>query len=133
MRIVLDSNVIIAAFATRGLCHALLEYSLENQDVITCEEILGEVKAALLGKVNVPEEVASQVESYLRSSAELVRPAEINVPDLKDLSDLPILGAAVSSGAAYLITGDGELLELNKVSDTRIISPREFWEKMRSG
>jgi len=133
MRLVLDSNVILAAFATRGLCHALFEYCLEKHDVIICEEILGEVRAALLGKIKVPEEVVGQVDSYLRSSAELVRPAEIDVPDLTDLSDLPILGSAVSSGALYLITGDGELLELRKVGNTDIVSPRTFWEKMKSG
>ncbi len=133
MRIVLDSNVIIAAFAARGLCNALLEYSLENHDVMICEEILGEVRAALLGKIKVPEEVVGQVDSYLRSSGELVRPAEIDVPDLTDLSDLPILCTAVSSGAAYLITGDGELLKLRKVDNTEIVSPRTLWEKMKSG
>ncbi len=43
MRLVLDSNVIIAVFATRGLCHALFEYCLENHKVIVCEEILAEL------------------------------------------------------------------------------------------
>lgn len=133
MRLVLDSNVIIAAFATRGLCHALFEYCLENHEVIVCEEILGEVRAVLLGKIKVPEEVVGQVDDYLRRSAALVRPAAVNIPDLKDRSDLPILGAAVSSGAVYLITGDSELLELGKVSATEIISPRSFWEKMKNG
>ncbi len=133
MRLVLDSNVIIAAFATRGLCQALFEYCLENHDVILCEEILGEVRAALLGKIKVPEEVVGQIESYLRNSAELVRPAAVDIPDLKDRSDLPILGAAVSSGADYLVTGDGELQALRKVADTAIVSPRTLWEKMKSG
>lgn len=133
MRLVLDSNVVIAAFATRGLCQALFEYCLENHDVILCEEILGEVRAALLGKIKVPEEVVGQIESYLRNSAELVRPVIVDIPDLKDRSDLPILGAAVSSGADYLITGDGELQALLKVVDTSIESPRTFWEKMKNG
>jgi predicted nucleic acid-binding protein len=111
MRLVLDSNVIIAAFVTRGLCHALFEYCLETHKVIVCEEILGEVRAALLGKIKVPEEVVGQIDSYLRSSAELVR------------------GAAVSSGAAYLITGYGELVMLRKVEDPSIVSPRTFWRR----
>ena len=133
MRIVLDSNVIIAAFATRGLCQALFEYCLENHDVIVCEEILGEVRAALSGKIRVPEEVVGQIESYLRNSAELVKPAVLDIPTLKDRSDLPVLGAAVSAGADYLVTGDRELQALRKVADTAIVSPRTFWEKMKSG
>jgi putative PIN family toxin of toxin-antitoxin system len=133
MRLVLDSNVIIAAFAARGICNALFEYCLENHDVILCEEILGEVRAALLAKIVVPEEVADEVDSYLRISAELVSPAAVDIPDLKDSSDLPVLGTAVASGASYLITGDSELLTLRKVADTEIGSPRAFWEKMKSG
>ncbi len=133
MRLVLDSNVIIAAFATRGLCHALFEYCLENHEMIICEEILGEVRAALLGKVKIPEEVVGQIDSYLRSSAEPVRPVDVSIQDLKDNSNLPILGTAVSSGAVYLITGDGELVMLKKVADTLIVSLRAFWEKMKSG
>jgi putative PIN family toxin of toxin-antitoxin system len=133
MRLVLDSNVIIAAFATRGLCHALFEYCLESHEVIVCEEILGEVRAVLLGKIKVPEEVVGQVDDYLRRGAALVRPAAVSMRNLTDRSDLPILGAAVSSGAIYLITGDSELLELGKVSATEIISPRSFWEKMKNG
>ena len=133
MRLVLDSNVIIAAFATRGLCHALFEYCLDNHEVIVCEEILGEVRAALLGKIKVPEKVVGEVDDYLRSSAELVRPAAVSVRNLTDSSDLPILGAAVSSGAVFLITGDSELLALGKVSATEIVSPRTFWEEMKSG
>jgi predicted nucleic acid-binding protein len=40
MKIVFDSNVIIAAFAAKGLCHTLFEYCVEKHDVIVCEEIL---------------------------------------------------------------------------------------------
>ena len=91
------------------------------------------VRAALLGRIKVPEEVVREVDDYLRSSATLVRPADVSVRNLTDRSDLPILGAAVSSGAAYLITGDGELLKLRQVDDTAIVSSRAFWEKMKSG
>lgn len=34
MKLVLDSNVIVAAFATRGLCGSLFEYCLESHEVI---------------------------------------------------------------------------------------------------
>jgi putative PIN family toxin of toxin-antitoxin system len=133
MKIVLDSNVVIAAFAARGLCHALFEYCLENHDVIICEEILDEVEAALLSKVKVPEEVAAEVIGYLRASSESVRPVAVDVADLEDTSDLPILGAAVSSRADYLVTGDRELVKLVKISGTGIVTPRAFWEKMKRG
>lgn len=131
MRLVLDSNIIIAAFATRGLCAALFEYCLESHDVILCEEILEEVSKILHKKIKVPKHVVEEVVAYLRESGELMRPAKIKVSRLKDKSDLSILGTAVAAGTDFLIAGDAELLKLKKVGDTSIISPRTFWEEMR--
>ena len=132
MRLLLDSNVIIAAFAARGLCHALFEYCLESHEVFICEEILDEIQEKLITKVKVPASLASDIEKYIRDSTELVSPQTLLVPELKDKSDLPVLGAAVASGAAYLITGDSALLELRKINKIPIVSPRAFWEIMKS-
>jgi putative PIN family toxin of toxin-antitoxin system len=133
LRLLLDSNVIIAAFAARGLCHALFEYCLESHEVLTCEEILDEIREKLITKVKVPASLASDIEKYIRDSTELVSPQTLLVPELKDNRDLPVLGAAVASGAAYLITGDAALLELRKIKKTIIVSPRAFWEAMKGG
>lgn len=133
MRLLLDSNVIIAAFAARGLCHALFEYCLESHEVFICEEILDEIRKKLITKVKVPVSLASDIEKYIRDSTELVSPQTLLMPELKDKSDLPVLGAAVAVDAAYLITGDSDLLPLRKMQETDILSPRAFWEKMKSG
>jgi putative PIN family toxin of toxin-antitoxin system len=133
LRLLLDSNVIIAAFAARGLCHALFEYCLESHEVLMCEEILDEIREKLITKVKVPASLASDIEKYIGDSTELVSPQTLLVPELKDNRDLPVLGAAVASGAAYLITGDAALLELRKIKKTIIVSPRAFWEAMKGG
>ena len=133
MRLLLDSNVIIAAFAARGLCHALFEYCLESHEVFICEEILDEIRKKLITKVKVPVSLASDIEKYIRDSTELVSPQTLLMPELKDKSDLPVLGAAVAVDAAYLITGVSDLLPLRKMQETDILSPRAFWEKMKSG
>ena len=133
MRLLLDSNVIIAAFAARGLCHALFEYCLESHEVFICEEILDEIRKKIITKVKVPVSLASDIEKYIRDSTELVSPQTLLMPELKDKSDLPVLGAAVAVDAAYLITGDSDLLPLRKMQETDILSPRSFWEKMKSG
>jgi putative PIN family toxin of toxin-antitoxin system len=133
MKLVLDSNVIIAAFATRGLCHALFEYCLENHEVIICEKILEEVGTKLIKKIKIPRSVAREIDSYLRDSTELVLPAEVRIPKLRDENDLPILGAAAASASSYLITGDSNLLRLKKIDKTDIVSPRSFWEEMKRG
>jgi len=133
MRVVLDSNVIVAAFAARGICSALFEYCVENVDLVLCESILREVEKALVEKLGAPSSVARDVVVYLTEVSEVVVPAEIDPAACKDETDLPVLGAAVAAKCDYIITGDAALLALKKYQGVEIVSPREFWEKVRKG
>lgn len=110
MRVVLDSSVIVAAFAARGTWTALFEYCVENHEVVLCEEMLREIETALLRKVRVPPSVARDVLGYLRDSTETVSAALIDPRVCKKKGDLPIQGAAVAAGCDYIITGDDDLV-----------------------
>ena len=114
MRVVLDSNVIVAAFATRGLCEAVFEYSLENLDLCICNEILIEVNTVLARKIRIPRVLADEIGDYLGSNLRLVKPAEVPTDVCRDSTDLAVIGAAVAAGAEYLVTGDSDLLSLGR-------------------
>ena len=131
MRLVLDSNVIIAAFAVRGLCHALFEFCLEGHEIILCEEIMEEVKRNLQRKIKVPSSVAAEIESYLRDRTLIMKPVSVENGVFEDESDLPVLGVAAASGSSYIITGNTALLSLKKYEDIYMVSPRSFWEISR--
>lgn len=131
MRIVLDSNVIIAAFASRGICQAIFEYCLESHEVILCESIIKEIKKNLRTKIRVPAPVIGEIETYLRESTNVERPAKVDPEVFEDKSDLPVLGVAQATGSSYIITGDRSLQGLKKYGDTAIISPRSFWETLK--
>lgn len=131
MRVVLDSNVLVAAFAARGICSALFEYCVENHEVVVCEVILAEVERALVRKIRAPRAVAREAVRYLRDEAEVVYPVQINPRACRDESDLPILGAAVAGGCAFIITGDQDLQSVSMYENVQIVSPRTFWEKMK--
>lgn len=128
MRLVIDSNVIIAAFAVRGLCHAVFEYCLESHDVILCESILGEVRKNLQKKIKVPDRIIEEIDAFLRDSAVVEKPMKVPGDVFRDKTDLDVLGVAASSGASYIITGDKALLALKSYRDIGIISPRGLWE-----
>jgi len=133
MRVVLDSNVIVAAFAARGICSALFEYCVENHEVVVCAEIMEEVECALLRKVRAPRATVRDVLEYLRSGADQVMPVEVDPGACRDRTDLPVLGAALAGRCSYIITGDADLLSIGKHAGVRIVSPRAFWEKMKRG
>jgi len=43
-----------------------------------------------------------------------------------------IVSSALNGNADLLVTGDKELLDLGKIEDMEIVSPRGFWKKMRT-
>lgn len=131
MRLVFYSNVIIAAFAVRGLCHALFEFCLEGHEIIMCEEIMEEVKRNLQRKIKVPASVTAEIETYLRDSTLIMKPISVENGVFEDESDLPVLGVAAASCSPYIITGDKALLSLKKYKDIYMVSPRSFWEIAR--
>ena len=51
---------------------------------------------------------------------------------IRDKDDLTILSSALSGNADLLVTGDKELLNLGKIDDMEIVSPRGFWKRIRT-
>jgi putative PIN family toxin of toxin-antitoxin system len=132
VKIVLDSNVIIAAFAARGLCNALFESCLGNHDIILCEEILSEIANNLKRKIRLPDDVIHQILLLLKSHATLVTPQKVNIKACRDKKDLMALGSAIAGKVQYIISGDKNLLSIGKFKDIKIVDPRTFWGVMRS-
>ena len=52
--------------------------------------------------------------------------------DINDNDDIFILSTALNGKAELFVTGDKELLELKKIQSMRIISPRKFWETLKT-
>ena len=132
MKLVLDSNVIIAAFATRGLCSSLFEYCLESHEVVLSEPIIREVTRNLHKKIKLPRSIVIQIESYLRSACTIMKPAEVDSSICRDKSDLAILGTAKAGRAKYIVSGDKDLLILKRYLDIAIVDPRAFWQAVKN-
>lgn len=131
MRIVLDTNVIVAAFATRGICSEVFEVCLSEHTIIISDHILFEVKDKLLSKIRLPEDFTNDIISYLKESAEVYEPQHVHGSICRDQGDIKIIGTALSGDADFIITGDNDLLILKSYAKTKIVSPREFWNCLR--
>jgi putative PIN family toxin of toxin-antitoxin system len=126
MKIILDTNVIIAAFATRGLFNAVFELCLDRFEVVLREAILKETFIHLNGKIKLPLAQCDAIVSYLRANCYVSKIEDLDASVCRDKNDLRVRLAQHLS-AAYLITGDKDLLELIKYKSTKIVTPREFW------
>lgn len=127
MRLFLDTNVLVSALTTRGLCSELLEVVVDRHELLISEHLLKELRRVLAEKFRQPAPVISGYLGFLSLHAEMVDPGQDPGINLKDPDDLPILGSAIGGKADLLVTGDRELLALGKASGLRIISPREAW------
>lgn len=130
MRVVLDTNVIIAAFAARGLCCDVYETCLNNHTMVVGSGILKEVRKALAKKVKLPTDSIDRIMGFIEMTCENVVPVEIENGICRDVSDLHVIGTAVAGRVDCLVTGDPDLLILKKYQWIEILSPRAFWDKL---
>ncbi|MBD0373517.1 MAG: putative toxin-antitoxin system toxin component, PIN family [Pyrinomonadaceae bacterium] len=126
MRIVFDTNVLIAAFIARGVCHQLLEHCVSHHTLVTSESILNELREKLVDKFKYTPETAEEVDKLLRSRMSIVAHAALASPVCRDADDDNILATAVAGDADCILTGDKVLLVLKEFEGIDIISPGEF-------
>lgn len=132
MRVFLDTNVLVSAFATRGLCADLYEWVLLRHEVITGRNVLRELAKALREKVRMTaEQCVERVDTVSKQAVEIVE-APVALDGNSDPDDLLVLGEAIAGGAEIFVTGDADLVRLKSIGTLRILAPREIWELLRS-
>jgi uncharacterized protein len=130
VRTFLDTNVLVADFATRGLCEDVLRSVLAKHRLLTSEFVLEELRRVLTEKLRMPQREAARVCEFIRQNAEVVAPETPATLPEKDLDDRWILAAAIQGQADILVSGDRDLLEIDETA-VAIVSPRGFWERVR--
>jgi putative PIN family toxin of toxin-antitoxin system len=126
VKVVFDTNVLLAAFATTGLCAALWEICLTAHQIFLSEPILDEVRDHL-PKFKVPADRMEEIINFLRLESSLVIPATVPSGACRDPDDLIILGTALAAGADSIVTGDQDLLVLKVYQGIVISSPRHLY------
>ena len=71
MRVFLDTNVLVAAFATRGLCADVLRTILAEHELLLSPTVIEELTRTLTEKIPVPESTVREIAAFLRASASL--------------------------------------------------------------
>jgi uncharacterized protein len=132
VKVYLDTNVLVSAFATRGLCADILHAVMAEHQLIVGETVLAEVRRVLRQKIRLQPAAVSEVEALLRQQGLLVTDAPPLTIKIRDADDLAILSEAVAGGADVLVTGDRDLLDIATKAPLPIVTPRGFWELLRS-
>jgi uncharacterized protein len=126
MRVVLDTNVLIAALIARGSCAELLEHCIHRHEVVASEFILGELREKLLGKFKFDAHDADDTVALLRSAMKVVSPVQLDTPACRDRDDDTILATAIAGDSDCIVTGDADLLVLGEYRGIPIVRPADF-------
>lgn len=127
MRLVLDTNVLVAAVVADGLCRDLVRVRLRPHTIVTSEPLMRELRTTLRTKFKTaPDELPWL--SILRERADIVMPKSLGKRVCRDKDDDVVLATAVSGRAKVIVTGDDDLLVLKRFGAIAILSPRQFLE-----
>jgi len=132
VRVFLDTNVLVSAVGTRGLCADVFQTVLAEHDLVVGEAVLAELQRVLPKKMRLSRDLTEEMDAFLRQEGEVVvagAPAPV-VP--RDADDIAVLGEASAGQVDVLVTGDRDLLELDGKLPFRVLNPRGFWEYLRS-
>ena len=131
MKVYLDTNVLVSAFAARGLCADLMRLVLAEHEVLTGEVNLVELRRVLSARFRAAAAQVDLVEELLRDQTVIAKPAALLPLAVRDPDDAWVLASAVAGQADLLVTGDADLLVLADQSPVAIVSPREGWLRLR--
>ncbi len=130
MKIVVDTNVLIAAFLTAGPSQDVLDAVMERRACILSPHILEEFERPLLSrKFGFSEVMVDAFVRYLKEYSQIIPENDSIVIDFADPGDRKVLALCHTVKADFLITGDQALLALKHSGSTRIIPPSRFWSE----
>jgi putative PIN family toxin of toxin-antitoxin system len=131
VRVFLDTNVLVSAYAARGMCADLLRFILAEHELMTGEVNLTELRRVLRDRFGATKAQLDGIEAELRAETVVPRPTAPASIRLRDPDDQWVLASAVSGAAELLATGDKDLLEVAGQVEIPILDPRGCWDHLR--
>ncbi len=127
VQVVCDTNVLVSALLGSSTNRKIYETFKSGQIIlIFSKESLAELVAVLSRpQFRIPASEIRSLFRVVRKRARIVRKVK-PVTACRDPKDNMILAAAISGKAAYLVTGDQDILTLSSLPAIRIVTPAEF-------
>lgn len=128
MKIVWDTNVLVAAFIAHGACNELLEHCALHYEIILSDPILKEFRNVLVRKFGFSQAEVHEASQLLLSKAFWVEPTVLSAPVARDRDDDLVIATAIAGQCFCIVSGDKDLTEIGEYQGVRIITPSDFWQ-----
>lgn len=132
LKVVLDTNVLIDGSADD------FNYGRRIIDEVIAGSILAYANPATLAENRLLADKKISDRGYLKrlsyffEAVNQVPHQDVNV-EIEDEQDKKLLASALAAQVDFLITADRHLLNLEQYQGTKIIRPKEFWNRYEDG
>lgn len=125
MRVVFDTNVVVAGIVAEGLCREILEIHVPEHTAILSQVLWDELVVTLRRKFGLVLDELPILALY-RQHADWCEPTKLATAVCRDSDDDWVLATALAGNAAAIVSGDADLLTLDSYSGIEMLSPRQF-------
>lgn len=125
MRVVFDTHVVVAGIVAEGLCREILEIHMPEHTAILSPVLWDELVVTLRRKFGLTPDDLPILALY-RQHAAWCEPAKLAEAVCRDPDDDWVLATALAGEADAIVSGDADLLTLDRYSGIEMLSPRQF-------
>ena len=131
MRVVFDTNVVVAGIVAEGLCREILEVHVPEHTAILSHVLWDELVVTLRRKFRLTPDDLPILAIY-RQHADWCEPVKLADAVCRDPDDDWVLATALAGDAGAIVSGDADLLTLDRYSGIEMLSPRQFVSRQAS-
>jgi len=129
INVVFDTNIYISGIFFSGKSREALELARKNKyKLFLSKKIIKELQDVLSQKFEISDRDITKIIQNIKSYTHIIT-APSRVKMIRDPRDDMILDCAVAAMARYLVTGDKDLLVIEKHKQIEILTVNDFIEK----
>jgi uncharacterized protein len=127
VRVVFDTNVLYSALTAKGFCEEVLDEAVGDCSIVWSNPLKQELESLLERRHKIGPATRAALAGYA-DLCEFFEPQRLHARVCRDKDDDVVLATALAGKADVIVTGDDDLIVLNKFRGIRILSPRQFLE-----
>ena len=127
MKILFDTNVLVAAFLRGGSSYDVIEQAIHEHEIYYTTFIIAEFRRVFKDKFHYPASIINEFVIFIKKFFIKGITADVIENICRDREDDQVLADGVINGVNVIITGDKDLLDLKTHKRIKIIQPNEYW------
>lgn len=129
MIVTFDTNILVSSFTSPEgrASQAMVNITLGHDDLFISQPIIEELLRVLEQKFNWSAAALASVDGWIARNCQIVSPPE-TLSVLADEPDNRILECAVAANAEVIVTGDRQMLALQRFRDVHILALTDYLE-----